>query len=118
MSGKLLALTALVLVAGCKGPAQKAGEERDRQIANASGAAYDGAGPNEAIGRRQDEAADAARDAAKANARALRSQGDAIRDQAKVQAERLEQQAKAIRDKADTQADVLDDRAKQAVAEH
>jgi hypothetical protein len=110
------AIAALMALAACKGPAQKAGEEKDTQAAAAAGVAYDGSGPNEAIGRRQDQAADAAHDAAKADARALRRQGDAIRDRASVDAERLEQQAKAIRRAADDQADALDTRAKQATA--
>ncbi|WP_419828135.1 hypothetical protein [Sphingomonas sp.] len=110
------ALAALVVLAACKGPAQKAGEEKDKQAAATAGVAYDGSGPNEAIGRRQDQAADAAHDAGEANARALRREGDAVRDRAKVNAERLEQQAKAIRRAADDQADALDTRAKQAAA--
>ena len=73
---------ALLLTAGCDGPRENAGEVAD----NASGA-VDGedsirSGPAETLGEKQDQAADAAKDATEAQADALEDQAEAKRDAA------------------------------------
>lgn len=92
--------TALVLLAGCDGPNEKAGEAQDRAAANAAGVEYKGNGPAERIGEAQDRANKAARED-------LEAQRDRITTEADAQADRLEQQAKEIRRSAKKRADAL-----------
>ena len=108
-------LIAILALSGCKGPAQKAGEQRDKEAAATAGVAYNGSGPNEAVGRQKDRAVEAVDDAKHATAKALREQADQIRALAEVDAKRLDEQAKSIRSEADGRADKLDEQAKQAL---
>ena len=101
-----------VSLAACHGPAEKAGQERDKAVAAAAGQAYSGNGPNQRLGRSQDKADTAARNARDADAKALKQQGASIKTQADVTADRLEDQAKAIRKDADRRADAIDAQAK------
>lgn len=107
-----LLLAPAVLLAACDGPNEKAGKERDKAAAAATGRPYSGTGPGEQIGEAQDRAADAANDARKAQASALRGQAHAIKTDADVEADRLEQQAEAIRDRAKDRAAPLEEQAK------
>lgn len=93
----LLLATALVL-AGCGGPNEQAGAERDKAAAASIGKPYDGSGPNERIGEAQDRANRAAVHARDATT-------DAIKRQADVEADRLEEQARAIRKAASDRAE-------------
>ena len=92
--------TSLVLLAGCDGPNEKAGEAQDRAAANAAGVEYKGNGPAERIGEAQDRANKAARED-------LDAQRDRITTEADAQADRLEQQANEIRRSAKERADAL-----------
>jgi hypothetical protein len=92
--------TALILMAGCDGPNEKAGEAQDRAAANAAGVEYKGNGPAERIGEAEDRANRAAR-------KDLDAQRDRIKTEADAQADRLEEQAKAIRRIAKQRADSL-----------
>ena len=108
----LLAATAVLSLAACNGPAEKAGKERDQNAAAASGQPYKGEGPNQKLGEAQDRANKAATNARDAQADELKQQGKAIREEADGRADKLEAQAKQIRAEADKRADVYDDRAK------
>lgn len=108
-----LLLAASVTLAGCHGPAEKAGKDQDKAEAAASGQAYSGDGPNQRLGRARDKVEAAAEDAREADAKALKQQGARIKTQADVAADRLEDQAKAIRKGADRQADAIDAQAKE-----
>ena len=92
--------TALILVAGCDGPNEKAGEAQDRAAANAAGVEYKGNGPAERIGEAEDRANRAAR-------KDIDAQRDRIKTEADAQADRLEEQAKEIRRLARQRADAL-----------
>lgn len=95
-----MAATALVLLAGCDGPNEKAGEAQDRPAANASGVEYKGNGPAERIGEVQDRANRAVR-------KDLEAQRDRINAEADTQTDQVEQQAKDIRRSAKGRADAL-----------
>ena len=97
-------LLAIVVLAGCDGPHQKAGEAQDKAAAAAAGQPYGGDGANERIGKAVDRADRAAQQARDSAADSLRKQGDAIRLRADVGADRLEEQAGAIRAEADQRA--------------
>lgn len=107
-----ITLIAAILVAGCRGPHQTAGQEQDKAAAAAQGQPYSGDGPNERIGKAVDRADQAAAQARKTAADALTQQGNAVRRAADVSADRLEERAKAIRDAADKRADAFDAQAK------
>jgi len=92
--------TALILMAGCDGPNEKAGEAQDRAAANAAGIKYKGNGPAERIGEAEDRANRAARED-------LEAQRDRIKTEADAEADRLEEQAKEIRHLAKQRADAL-----------
>lgn len=112
MKRTLLSATAVLSLAACDGPAEKAGKESDQAAAAAAGQPYKGEGSNEKLGEAQDRANKAANDARDAQADELKQQGKAIREEADGRADKLEVQAKRIRDEADKRADVYDDRAK------
>jgi len=107
MKPHLLWTVTALLLAACQGPAETAGANKDKAIAEAEGRTYDGDGPNERIGEAQDRAADAAEDARNAEAAAVEKQGDSIRTEAEIEAERLEQEAEAVREAADEKADAI-----------
>ncbi len=107
-----LGLVATVALVSCSGPKQKAGEQRDKAEAAASGVPYVGQGPSERAGKAQDKIDAAQADAADAQADALIAQGKQIRATADAQADRLEQRAKDIRASARKQAEQLKDQAK------
>lgn len=96
----MMVATALVLLVGCDGPNEKAGEAQDRAAANAAGVEYRGNGPAERVGEAQDRANRAAR-------KDLEAQRDRINTEADTQADQLEQQAKEIRRSAKERADAL-----------
>lgn len=100
------------LLAGCDGPNEKAGKEKDKAAAAAAGVPYRGNGPNEQLGEAQDRAADAATGARRAEAVSLRKQARTVKADADVQADRLEQQARAIRAEAKERAAPLEEQAK------
>jgi hypothetical protein len=102
----------LILVAGCSGPHQTAGQEQDKAAAAAQGQPYSGDGPNERIGKAVDRADRATEQARKTAADALTTQGEAVRRQADVSADRLEERALAIRDEANGRANVFDAQAR------
>ncbi len=110
-----IAPLALILVAGCSGPHQKAGQQQDKAAAVAQGQPYSGDGPNERIGKAVDRADRAAQQARKTAADALTTQGEAVRRQADVSADRLEERALAIRAEADQRGNVFDNQAKEQV---
>ena len=109
-----IALLAIAIVAGCKGPGQTAGEDQDKAAAAANGQQYSGEGPNERIGKVVDRANEAAKDARDASAVALKKQADAIRREADVSADRLKEQATAVTNQADQRAALLEKQAKAA----
>jgi hypothetical protein len=105
-------LVVVLVLTGCNGPHQTAGQEQDKAAATAEGQPYSGDGPNERIGKAVDRADQAARHAREATADALTKQGNAIRQQADVAADRLEEQARVVRDDADRRADAYDTQAR------
>src|SRR5579872_2224132 len=109
-----IALIAIAIVAGCKGPGQTAGEDQDKAAAAANGQQYSGEGPNERIGKVVDRANEAAKDARNASAVALKKQADAVRREGDVGVVRLNEQAKAVTNEADQRARLLDKQAKAA----
>ena len=109
-----IALLAIVIVAGCKGPGQTAGEAQVKAAATANNQEYSGEGPNERIGKAVDRANDAAQDARDASAAALKKQGEAIRREADVRADRLKEQARAVTEEASRRAEILDKQARAA----
>jgi hypothetical protein len=114
----LLSLLApAVLLTGCDGAKEKAGREKDKAAAAASGVAYKGDGPNEQLGEAQDRADDAAKDARHAEASSLQQQARTVKAEADVDADRLEQQAKAIRMQAKERAAPLEQQAKSVRAQ-
>ena len=96
----MIIATALILVTGCDGPNEKAGEAQDRAAANAAGIEYKGNGLAERIGEAEDRANRAARED-------LEAQRDRIKTEADAQADRLEEQARDIRRLAKRRADAL-----------
>ncbi|MBB5716847.1 hypothetical protein [Sphingomonas aerophila] len=96
----MIMATALILVAGCDGPNEKAGEAQDRAAANAAGIEYKGDGPAERISEAEDRADRAAR-------KDLDAQRDRIKTEADARADRLEEQAREIRRLAKQRADAL-----------
>mgnify|MGYP004507857595 CR=1 FL=1 len=96
----MMVAAVLVLLAGCDGPNEKAGEAQDRAAANAAGIEYKGSGPAERIGEAQDRANKAAREN-------LEAKRDRITTEADTQADRLEWQAREIRRSAKERADAL-----------
>lgn len=106
-----LLLVTAILLAGCNGPNETAGKEKDKAAAAAAGQPYQGDGPNEKIGEAQDRASDAAKDARNAEARSLHKQARKVKADADVEADRLEQQAKAIRAQAKARAVPLEEQA-------
>ncbi|RYE75490.1 MAG: hypothetical protein EOO80_15035 [Oxalobacteraceae bacterium] len=96
----MMMATALLLLAGCDGPNEKAGEAQDRAAANVAGVEYKGNGPAERVGEAQDRANKAARED-------IEAQRDRITTEADTQADLLEQQAKKIRRSAKERADAL-----------
>ena len=92
--------TALLALAACDGPKEKAGEARDRAAANVAGVEYRGDGPAERIGAAQDRADKAAR-------QAVEARQDEIKTEADTAADRLEAQAKQLRDDAKARADAV-----------
>lgn len=109
----IIPLTALLILAGCHGPKEKAGEAQDKAEAAASGTPYAGNGPNQRLGAAEDKADHTAAETRDAQVDTLKKQARAIRSDADAQADKLEQQAKAIRKDAKTRADTLDAQAEQ-----
>jgi len=89
----VIAATLPLMLIACDGPAEKAGEARDRATANAAGVEYQGDGPAERVGEAQDRTNKAARED-------LDAKQDEIKTQADTQADQLEKQARQIRDDA------------------
>jgi hypothetical protein len=112
-----LLLAPSLLLAGCDGPNEKAGREKDKAAAAAAGIPYKGNGPNEELGEAQDRAIDAARDAREATASVLQEQAHTVKVEADVAADRLEQQAEEIREQAKRRAAPLEDQAKSVRAQ-
>ena len=117
MRRALAAAAVILALAGCDGPNEKAGKDKDKAAAAASGVPHRGDGPNQQLGKAQDRAADAAKDARDARASALRKQAQGIKAQADVEADRLEEQARAIRAKAKDSAAPLEQQAKSVRAQ-
>ena len=91
----LLALA--LVVAGCDGPQEQAGEKQDVAAGVVESEDSMSSGPAETMGERADEAAESARQAAESRANALEDQADAARDAAEKRAEALEQEAERAR---------------------
>ena len=91
------AVAFLLILAGCDGPQEQAGEEADA----ASGAVGNEdtlrSGPAESLGELADEAQESAEEAAEAQAQALEKEADAARDAAEQSAAALEQEADTVR---------------------
>jgi len=111
-------LLSVLALAGCGGPNEKAGSERDKAAAAAQGEDYPGNGPNERIGKAQDRAAAAAQDVREADADALKARGKSVQRQADIEAAALDEKARAIREAADKRAESLNEQAKAAQAPH
>ena len=93
----LVALAALYGLAGCEGPNESTGREKDRLIAANTTQPAVGPGPNQLLGEAQDRADHADRKVRDARADALESEADLLRTQADIAADRLEAQATAVR---------------------
>jgi len=93
-----LIILAVLGLASCDGPHEKAGRETDRAAAAANGQGPIGDGPNERLGEAQDRAETAAREAQEARATAFEKRADQIRREADARAEPLDEQARAIRE--------------------
>jgi hypothetical protein len=116
MKSPYAVLIALLGLAACDGPNEKAGKEQDRAAATAAGVDYKGSGPAERAGEVQDNADNAARDAKEAETKAIDAKARNIQKQADVAAEKLEAEADAVRDAAKKQADGLKREAEAAKA--
>lgn len=88
----------LLLLGACEGPNQKAGREKDRADAVATGQNVTSDGPNERLGEAQDRVDSADRKAREAAAAALQSRSAQLRGQADIEADRLDEQARKLRD--------------------
>ena len=94
-----------LVVAGCDGPHEKAGELADANAGTAPAGNSFAKGPAEAIGEARDRAARSASEAAEASADAVEDQADLVRRAADQKADALEDQARAMREQGERQAD-------------
>ena len=92
-----LAYVGLLLLCGCDGPQEQAGERADAASGAVSSEDTLQSGPAETLGERADEAQESAEEATEARADALEERAEAERDAAEETAEQLEQQAEAVR---------------------
>lgn len=109
MSKSLLAVG--ILLAGCDGRRENAGEQADANAGVVSGEDTLVSGPAETAGEAQDRAAESANAAIEANADAAEDRADAIRSSADREADALEERAKKVRRDAEQKADAAEDRA-------
>jgi hypothetical protein len=93
----LIALAALYSLAGCEGPKESTGREKDRLIAANTAQPAVGRGPNQLLGEAQDRADRADKKVRDTRADALESEADRVRTQADIAADRLEAQATDVR---------------------
>ncbi|MGF7154974.1 hypothetical protein [Novosphingobium gossypii] len=107
MISRSLLLMAVLGLAACDGPHERAGKKQDEAAATAAGMDYTGSGPAERAGEVQDKADAAAAEARDASADALKADARNLERQADVEAEKLEARADQLRDAAEKKADGL-----------
>lgn len=106
-----LVLVAGLLLAGCDGPRENAGEQADANAGVVSSEDTLASGPAETVGEAQDRAAESTNAAIEARADAAEDRADALRSTADEKADALEEQARKVRRDAEQKADVAEDRA-------
>ena len=94
---RIIALTALIALAGCDGPRENAGENADFAAGEVGSNDTLRKGPAEALGEAQDTAEERAAQATEAEAKKLEAQADEQRAAADQQADALEDQAERVR---------------------
>jgi hypothetical protein len=94
---RIIALTALIALAGCDGPRENAGENADFAAGEVGSNDTLRQGPAEKLGEAQDTAEERAAQAKEAEAKALEAQADEQRAAADQQADALEDQAERVR---------------------
>lgn len=87
----------ILIVAGCDGPAEQAGEKIDAQQGLTRGEDSIQQGPAERAGEQQDRLAHDEADAREKRADALEDEADLARERARQEADRLDAAARSVR---------------------
>ena len=95
---RLVITAGALLLLGCDGPRENAGEKADANAGAVSSEDTLESGPAERLGEKQDAVVDQVEDAKEAKADALEDMAEEKREAAAQQAEALEKQAKEVRD--------------------
>ena len=94
---RIIALTALIALAGCDGPRENAGENADFAAGEVGSNDTLRQGPAEKLGEAQDTAQERAEEAKEAEAKSLEAQAEEARKSADQQADALEDEADRVR---------------------